>query len=169
MRPCWVLCWQSMPSMARQPIQIWKSLALIIEFKSCLFGYHELCFCPPPLHHCMLFARGSHCISYIRLSHLVFLSTKALGKGCRTVYTENSLHSQKELAHWTVHVTVQIYACCFSSWLRCNFRTLCMIVKWLYKQICRRWWWTVDCSLLRVHECIWFKWALKQAQSLTEF
>ncbi len=33
------------------------------------------------------------------------------------------LHSQKELAHWTVHVTVQIYACCFSGWLRCNFRT----------------------------------------------
>ncbi len=33
------------------------------------------------------------------------------------------LHSQKELAHWTVRVTVQIYACCFSSWLRYNFRT----------------------------------------------
>ncbi len=26
-----------------------------------------------------------------------------------------TLHSQKELAHWTVHVTVQIYACCFSG------------------------------------------------------
>ena len=24
-------------------------------------------------------------------------------------------HSQKELAHWTVHVTVQNYACCFSG------------------------------------------------------
>ncbi len=33
------------------------------------------------------------------------------------------LHSQKELAHWAVHVTVQNDACCFSSWLRCDFRT----------------------------------------------
>ncbi len=32
-------------------------------------------------------------------------------------------HSQKELAHWTVHVTVQNYACCFSGGLRCNFGT----------------------------------------------
>ncbi len=31
-------------------------------------------------------------------------------------------HSQKELAHWTVDVTVQNYAC-FSGSLRCNFRT----------------------------------------------
>ena len=30
------------------------------------------------------------------------------------------VHSQKELAHWTVNVTVQNYACCFSGWLRCN-------------------------------------------------
>ncbi len=26
-------------------------------------------------------------------------------------------------AHWTVHVRVQNYACCFSGWLRCNSRT----------------------------------------------
>ena len=32
-------------------------------------------------------------------------------------------HSQKELGHWTVDVTVQNYACCFSGWMRCNFWT----------------------------------------------
>ncbi len=45
---------------------------------------------------------------------------------CKMTTHENltvCLHSQNELAHWTVHVTVQNYACCFSSWLRCNFRT----------------------------------------------
>ena len=33
------------------------------------------------------------------------------------------IHSQKELAHCTVHVMVQNYACCFGGWLRHNFRT----------------------------------------------
>ncbi len=31
-----------------------------------------------------------------------------------------TLHSQKELAHWAVDVTVEFYACLFSSSLMCN-------------------------------------------------
>ncbi len=30
------------------------------------------------------------------------------------------IHSQKQLAHWAVDVTVEFYACLFSSSLMCN-------------------------------------------------
>ncbi len=42
------------------------------------------------------------------------------------------IHSQKELAHWTVGVTAQIYACCSSSWLRCNYWTAFALPKRLH-------------------------------------
>ena len=34
------------------------------------------------------------------------------------------LHSKKELAHWTVDITVQFYVCWLSIQLRCNFWTV---------------------------------------------
>ncbi len=45
-----------------------------------------------------------------------------------------TMHSQKELAHWTVDVTAQIYACYFSGWLRYNFWTAFVLdvpLQWL--------------------------------------
>ncbi len=36
------------------------------------------------------------------------------------VDSEPYIHSQKELAHWAVDVTVDFYACLFSSSLMCN-------------------------------------------------
>ena len=34
---------------------------------------------------------------------------------CLVQRPDKPVHSQKELAHWTVDVTVQNYACCFSG------------------------------------------------------
>ena len=49
---------------------------------------------------------------------------------------EQRVHSKKELAHWTVDVTVQLYAYWLSGQLRCNF-------------------WTAFILSDRVHICIW--------------
>ncbi len=41
----------------------------------------------------------------------------------------NCLHSQKQLAHWAVDVTVEFYACLFSSSLMCNLWTVALLLK----------------------------------------
>ncbi len=44
---------------------------------------------------------------------------------------QKQVHSQKELAHWTVNTTAQIYVCYLSGQLRCNFSLQTELGHWL--------------------------------------
>ena len=80
---------------------------------------------------CMLYCHNSRWLSKQSAAVIIFIF---MGKEqeWKTSYIHmNSVHSQKQLAHWAIDVRVEFYACLFSSSLMCNFWTVVLLLKWM--------------------------------------